>query len=140
MNPKSYDGYTTLVVRIDDINYGGHLGHDHLVTILHQARLDFFAQLGGSELDLYGTGLIMRQLQVDYLAEAFLGDRLTIWMRIVRVKAARFTIEYLIKRDETVIAKAMTLMVSFDYQARKVIAIPQVLQQKFSELIHEREL
>ena len=33
MNPIT----TRLTVRIGDINYGGHLGHDRLITLLHQA-------------------------------------------------------------------------------------------------------
>ena len=34
---------STQTVRIADINYGNHLGHDRLVSLLHQARVEALA-------------------------------------------------------------------------------------------------
>ncbi len=41
----------TLEVRISDINYGNHLGHDSLVSLLHEARVRFLRHLGYTELN-----------------------------------------------------------------------------------------
>ncbi|SUO95398.1 acyl-CoA thioesterase [Suttonella ornithocola] len=123
MNGKA-NYQTALTVRVGDINYGGHLGHDRLITLLHQARIDFFNALGGNELDFFGIGLIMRRLQVDYLAEAFLGEVLTVEMEIVEVKPSRFSIAYRVLNSEKLVATAQTLMVAFDYQLRKVRPLP----------------
>lgn len=117
-------------VRIGEINYGGHLGHDSLLTLLHQARLEFLAHLGASEIHFFGAGLIMRQLQVDYLGEAFLNDELSIEIRLKACAKVRFTLDYQVFCKEQCIAKATTQMVAFDYQARKVVAIdPQFYLQ-----------
>lgn len=116
---------TTLKVRIGDINYGGHLGHDRLITLLHQARCDFLAALGASEADCFGVGLIMRSLSVDYLGEAFYGDRLSVTMTVEALRTTRFMLSYQLTKEDKVIASAKTLMVAFDYQARKVMALPQ---------------
>lgn len=134
-----------LRVQIGDINYGGHLGHDRLITLLHQARLDFLQQLSAyagaqkqscahnqnipDEADCFGVGLIMRRLQVEYLAEAFLRDALVVEMQVSDVKMSRFVLSYRVLRDETLIASAQTMMVAFDYQARKVCALPEAFLQ-----------
>lgn len=138
MTDWAYDGKSSLTVRISEINYGNHLGHDRLITFIHQARLDFLAQLGGDEMDLYGASLIMRRLSVDYLAEAFLDDEITVYMRIGVVKATRFAIDYRLMREDTLIAEVSTLLVTFDYQARKVVELPAALRRKFDQLIAER--
>ncbi|MDO4435726.1 MAG: thioesterase family protein [Cardiobacteriaceae bacterium] len=116
---------TSLSVRIGDINYGQHLGHDRLVTLLHQARLDFLHHLGGSELSIgEGVGLIMRRLEVDYLGEGFLGDDLQITITVSQAKSARFSLLYQVTCQQRPIATAKTEMVAFDYQLRRVARLP----------------
>lgn len=127
---------TTLAVRVGDINYGGHLGHDRLITLLHQARCDFLCALGFSELDCGGVALIMRYLAVDYLSEAFLGDALTFSVSVGEIKATRFRLHYRVSKGERCVAEASTLMVCFDYQARKVCALPGVAAEKLKEQQH----
>lgn len=129
---------TRLTVRIGDINYGGHLGHDNLVTLLHQARLNFLHHLGASELDCFGAGLIMRKLTVDYLGEAFLGDELEVIMSLSAIKPSRFTLEYAVTRpqDGTTIATASTMMVAFDYHTHRVQALSDQFHQAIAEYCH----
>ncbi len=115
---------TQLTVRVSDINYGGHLGHDCLITLLHQARLDYLQKLGASEVDCFGVSLIMRSISVTYLAEAFLGDVLRVDMQVSAMKATRFTLAYRVSCADKVIAEASTVMVGFDYQNRRVCALP----------------
>ena len=130
---------TTLAVRVGDINYGGHLGHDRLITLLHQARCDFLCALGFSELDCGGVALIMRHLEVDYLAEAFLGDELTFSVWVGALKGTRFALHYRVSKGETTVATASTLMVCFDYQVRKVCAVPDAAVVKLTEQQHGGE-
>jgi len=68
---------TDLTVPIDSINYGGHLAHDKLLTLMHEARLRFFDQLEQSEENFFGVGLIVKSLAVNYRQQAFRGDILT---------------------------------------------------------------
>lgn len=118
--------YSELTVRIGDINYGQHLAHDRLITLLHQARLDLFQQISAScnEMSFFGVGLIMRRLEIDYLGEAFLNDVLRIEMRLDAIKKARFDVLYQVFKAEQFIATARTQMVAFDYATRRVQALP----------------
>ena len=131
--PFTADHTTRLTVRIGDINYGGHLGHDRLITLLHQARLNWLHALGAEETNCFGAGLIMRHLTCDYRAEAFLGDALDIAMHASNLRRTAFTLHYRVCRGETLIAEAATEMVAFDYHAHKIIALPPAFAAALGE-------
>lgn len=125
-------------VRITDINYGNHLGNDSLVSILHDARVDWLHHHGLSELNVgissenaSSTGLIMSELVVNYLNESFYGDELIITISVGDCTRAGFELLYKIdaNRNSEIIpvALAKTAMVCFDYQKRKVSPIPTIL-------------
>lgn len=123
-----------LVVRVGDVNYGQHLGHDALVSLLHEARVRAFRQLGGGEQDLYGVGLIVRRLEVVYLAEAFLGEVLSVELAVSGVKGAQFSLDYQVRCAGRLVAQAQTLMVGFDYQVRRIRALPEDLRAVLLDL------
>ena len=50
---------TEVTVRIGDINYGGHLGNDAVLSLAHEARLQYFKSLGYSEIDIEGVGIVL---------------------------------------------------------------------------------
>lgn len=134
--PANLPYVTEIPVRIQDINYGGHLGHDALISILQEARLQFLQTLGCTELDACGTGLIMGYLSVVYLQEGHYGDLLRIGMGVREMQ--RVTVEFCyavsaIRSGQSVpLAEAITGMVCFDYANRKVQAVPAELKDKLS--------
>ncbi|UCE04564.1 MAG: acyl-CoA thioesterase [bacterium] len=119
---------TEINVRISDINYGGHLANDRYLSFFQDARLRYLKQFGYSELSIGDDiSLIMSQAHIDFKAEAFWGDRLTIYVRISKIKPAKFIMEYLMvnnKDQAKVVAMGYTEMVGFDYQNRKVKKLP----------------
>ena len=118
---------TALEVRIYDINYGNHLGHDSLVSMLHEARVRFLRHLGYSELNIDGLGLLVTNLVVNYVGEAFLSDVISINIEITNTTKTTIEIVYQAVDSKTKkeIARGLTTMVFFDYQKRKVARIPQ---------------
>src|SRR5580693_6651810 len=68
----------TIYVRIGDINYGGHVGNDAILSILHEARMQMLRSRGYDEMNAGGTSLIMADVMIAYKGEAFYGDMLTI--------------------------------------------------------------
>src|SRR5882672_132134 len=63
-------------VRITDINYGGHLGNDALLSLLHEARCRFFQHYGFSETNIAGPGILMVDAAIVYRKEVYYGDSL----------------------------------------------------------------
>ena len=123
-------------VRITDINYGNHVGNDALVSIVHEARMQWLAHNNYTELNVAGAALIMSDLAVEYKAESFYGDILNIAISIGEITKAGFEIFYEIvttrNNKKILIANVKTGIVCFDYEARKVTTIPSI----FLELIN----
>ena len=118
---------TDIRVRITDINYGNHLGNDAIVQIIHEARAQFLASHGFTELNVAGTSLIMSNLIIEFKKESFFGDHLTIKLYAGNITNVSFDLFYNIStvRDsqDILIVKAQTGMVCYDYVARKVSPI-----------------
>jgi len=76
--PEKLVATVSIPVRITDINYGNHLGHNSLVEIIHEARVQFLNQHGFTELNVAGTALILKELLVEFINESFYNDLLEI--------------------------------------------------------------
>lgn len=130
---------TAMEIRIGDINYGGHLGNDALVSLLHEARVRYFRSLGYTERDVEGSGIIMTDLLVLYRSEAFPGESLRIEVGVTDHEAARCTLLYRATNAATgvEIARARTGIAFFDYTARKVVPMPPAFRRKTGGSIAE---
>jgi acyl-CoA thioester hydrolase len=120
-------------VRITDINYGNHVGNDALVSIIHEARMQWLRTHNFTELNIGSAALIMADLSVEYKAESFYGDILNIAISIGEITKISFEIFYEVtttRNDKKIlISNAKTGMVCFDYTRRKVISIPEIFGQ-----------
>jgi len=56
--PERFQFVTEIPLRITDINYGGHLGNDALLSLLHEARVQFLRQYGFTEMNVDGRSII----------------------------------------------------------------------------------
>ena len=127
-----------LAVRISDINYGNHLGHDGLITMIHEARILFFQSLGYQELDIDGVGTLIADLAVSYQNESFYGDQLNFEISVQEVSRKSCQFYYRISRignkekPEQLTALAKTGIVFFDFDQRKAALIPDGFIQKLN--------
>lgn len=135
--PGNFSFSTSIQVRITDINYGGHLGNDSLLSILHEARLQYLQNLGCSELDAGGAGLIMADVAIVYKGEGFQGDVLQIQIAAGELSSRGFVLFYKItcqrEGKNILIAEAQTTMLCFNYTTRKVISMPENLREKLEK-------
>lgn len=127
---------TDVPVRITDINYGGHVGNDSILSIIQEARVAFYNSMGYSELNLGGVGTIMADVAIAYKAEGFYGDVFQISIYVTDVKEYGFVLLYKITKKGSEspkdIAHASTSIVCFDYEARKVTFVPDEVKNKFT--------
>ncbi len=123
---------TELPIRIDDLNYGGHLANDRVLALAQEARLRFLAAHGfRSELDIAGAGLIMAEAAVLYRAEGRYGMVLKVELAASAVRTRSFDLLYRMSDASTgqEIARARTALLCFDYAARKVVSIPEAFRR-----------
>ena len=114
-------------VRISDINYGGHLGNDSLLSILHEARMQFLKDYGFSEQDCGGVGLIMRDIVVEFKSEVFYGDVLEIFVAVGEFHSFGCDIFYKVVSKQTgkELVRVKTGIVFFDYEAKKLMKMTE---------------
>ncbi len=130
--PQKIIASLTIPVRITDLNYGNHVGNDAMVSIIHEARVQFLNLHNFTEMNAGGTSLIMNELLVEFKNESFYHDILEIKIFCGELSRAGFEIFYLIttQRDgkELIIARAKTGMICYNYQEKKVEMLPEKLK------------
>jgi acyl-CoA thioesterase FadM len=124
--PETFSFSTDVRVRISDINYGNHLGNDALLSLVHEARLQFLQSRGFSELDIDGCGLILTDAVIVYKSQGFHGDLLTIFAAVDDFNKYGCDIFYKVirKNGGKEVARAKTGIVFFDYNRQKMVPVP----------------
>ncbi len=116
---------TQLVVRIDDVNYGGHMGNDAILRYAHEVRLQFLQHFGMTEMDAGGEGIIMADAAISYKSEAFHGDVLQAQIGIRDFSNFGCDLVYrFMHADGRDVALVKTGIVFFDYDKRELRPVP----------------
>jgi acyl-CoA thioesterase FadM len=124
---------TEIDLRISDINYGGHLGHDSILSLTHEARVRFFIHYGFSELDVDGPGIILSDVAIVYKSESFYGERMTVEIAVCDFTKYGCDLVYRLSEKETgrEVAIAKTGIVFMNYAERKVAPVPEKFKKLF---------
>ena len=133
MLPEKINFSTFIDVRITDINYGGHLGNDSVLGIIHEARIRLLADKGFSEIDIGGVGIIMADTVIVYSSEGLYGDKLRIDVAVDGITNTGFDIYYRLinNENEKEIIKAKTGIVFYNYITKKVVRTPKIFLDTF---------
>lgn len=134
--PEKFIFKTELSVRITDLNYGGHLGNDSVLRLIHESRVRFFKSLGYDEKNVANNGIIMADSVIVYKSEAFYGDQIQVGIAVDEFYKVGCDIFYHLINSETAkeIARAKTGIVFFDYQRRKKSRVPLEFIRAVEEL------
>lgn len=135
--PEHFIYATNLTVRVNDLNYGAHVGNDGMLVLMQQARIEFYRANGfKDEVSFEGSvGQVIADALVIYKAETFLGDVLTIQLAVADISKYGFDMLYLVTNQEIgkEVARAKTGIVCFDYEKRKIAVIPERLLSVISK-------
>ena len=134
--PETFSFSTLIPIRISDVNYGGHVGNDSFLSIIHEARLQFLHQFGYSEMDVCGVGLIMSDVAIEFKKELAYRDVVKVSVAATGFDRIGFDIFYLLELIEndtsTLAGKAKTGMICFDYQNKKKASLPAAALEKLN--------
>lgn len=132
--PETFHFSCKIPVRITDINYGGHVGNDTVLSILHEARMQFFKNFGYTEMNFGGTGLIMSDVAIEFKSELFYGDIVIASVTAGEISKVGFDIIYKIEKHADdkikIAALAKTGMICYDYKKKRIVAVPEEAKQK----------
>jgi acyl-CoA thioester hydrolase len=131
--PENFSFTTAIPVRITDLNYGKHVGNDSMLSIIHEARVQYLKHFGLEELEFYGVELIMSDVVIEFKSELFYGDVVIASVTATEFSKVAFELYYKLEKvpqqtqddKKIVVALAKTGMVCFDYNTRKITAVPE---------------
>ncbi|MBO9659775.1 MAG: acyl-CoA thioesterase [Chitinophagaceae bacterium] len=134
--PSDYSFSTLIPVRITDINYGGHMGNDAVLSLIHEARVQYLRSFGYSELDFAGVALIMADVGIEFKKELFYGETVNASVCAGDFTKLSFDLFYKLEKEVDgnwqTVALAKTGMVCYDYANKKVSALPAEAKEKLS--------
>jgi len=122
-------------VRVCDLNYGNHVGNERILQYMQEARMQWLATMGYSELSFGSFGLIMADVAVNYRKEIKYPALLQVKIGVLEMSKMSFTLGYQISRVATdngslqIIAECTTNMVIYNYD----IGRPATLEQSPKE-------
>jgi len=131
--PDKFDFSSEIPLRVSDINYGGHLGHDSVLSLTHEARVRLLNKYGFTEMDIDGSGLIISDVVIVYKSEAFYGETMKIEVAAIEFSKYGCDFVYKITEKETgrEVARVKTGIVFFNYSEKKVAHVPEKFKAIF---------
>ena len=134
--PDTFQFSSMIQVRITDINYGGHVGNDSILSIIHEARMQFLHHYGYTEMSFAGTGMIMSDVAIEFKNELFYGDTIKVSLAIAEISKVSFALYYKLENAATnnpiIVATARTGMVCYNYEAKKISPVPDKIKVQFT--------
>lgn len=134
--PENFHFSTTLIIRVTDLNYGGHVGNDSFLSLIQEARQQFLRSHGYEELSIAGFGLIMVDVAIEFKRELNYGDKVTISVAADGFDKLGFDIFYKLEMNNVeeilLVGKAKTGMLCFDYEQKKKVSVPDEVIKKLS--------
>ncbi len=134
--PDSFPFSTVITIRITDLNYGGHVGNDSFLSLIHEARQQFLQSHGYEELSIGGAGLIMTDVAIEFKKELNYGNQVKISVKAEGFDKLGFDLLYkleIITESATILAgKAKTGMLLYDYLNHKKVMLPADVVEKLS--------
>jgi acyl-CoA thioesterase FadM len=132
--PTHFSFVTEIPVRITDLNYGGHVGNDSILSLIHEIRVQFLRHHGYGELDLAGVGLIMSDVTIEFRYELFYGEALRASVAAAEFSKVGFDLYYKLEKQTgekwVSVTHARTGMVCYDYSLKKITAVPKEVCSK----------
>ncbi len=131
--PDKFLFSTNLKIRITDIIYGGHLGNDSILSLIHEARVRFLEHYGFSEKNIAGPGIIMVDSVIVYKSESFYGEELTVDVTISKPDkhGCDFLYKLSNKSNDKEVARSKTGIRFYDYENKKIVNMPSAFEDIF---------
>ena len=120
-------------LRIDDMNYGNHMGNERILVLAHESRVQFLKSLSCSEFDLFGASIIQADAAIVYKSEGHTGDEILCSISVDNVGSSSFDLVYHFYNETTdkILALCKTGMVFYDYKNQKICPTPNAFKLQF---------
>jgi acyl-CoA thioester hydrolase len=118
-------------VRFRDLDPMGHVNNAVFLTYIESARAAFLQHLGAVQT-LEDLAIIVARIEIDFRAPVRFGDEVEVSVRVSRFGEKSFDLEHELRVAGTLVAEAKTVLVTYDYERREPVAIPDEWREKLA--------
>ncbi len=117
-------------VRFSDLDYARHLNSVAMVHVLHEARLQFLASLGLTESNIFGLGMVVTDMAIDYRSESFARDVLVVEVGVGTFNRYGCDIFFQVTNSalDRNVCNAKMGVVFFDFDKHKIAGVPKAFK------------
>jgi len=121
-------------MRFRDIDGMGHVNNAVYLSYIELARTQFYMHQANKRT-LDEIDFILAHVEIDFESQAVWGDEVQVAVWPSKIGTSSFTLSYEVqeKRTARILARAKSVLVSYDYEAKK----PKPISEKFRELLQE---
>ncbi len=128
---------TPIQLRFKDGDVMGHVNNANHFTYFELARINYFRDVVGKDIDWKQDGIILAKMSVDYKQPLLIHEKVQAYTRCSRLGNKSFDLEYLLVSinhgKETIIATGLSVLVCFNYKKNESVLMPEDWKKKFSE-------
>ena len=134
---------TLIQIRFKDVDMMGHVNNANHFTYLEYARVKYFNDVAGEEVNWTKQGIILAKAVLDYKIPILFNDTIYVYTKCSRIGNKSFDLEYKIIKSptsspkeggaatmEAVLAEASTVLVCYDYEKGQSILMPEEWKRK----------
>jgi acyl-CoA thioester hydrolase len=124
-----------VTVEFEDVDAYRIAHHSKLVSYLERARVRYFASLG-FDLKAEDLTVVLYNLEMNFKKPAFFQDNLLVFVSLKSFDSYRLVLNYKIRRDIDLIARAGTGLCFIDPQSKIMIPAPEKYITQINRMFH----
>lgn len=134
---KEFRHHIPVQVRFKDVDKQGHVNNANHLTYFETARVAYFVNVLGKEVDWDKTGVLLARTEIDYLEPIFLEDEIIVFTRVSKTGNKSFEMSNcIVKKSKDGLrecANGKSVFVCYDYLQKQSIEIPAVWRERFEQ-------
>ena len=130
--PDHFAFSTEVQIYISHVNQGGHLDNAQLLSLVSEARLRFFQEIGFPEPELPDVSIVVGDIVAQYKSEGFHGEVMCIRMTPADFNRYGFDLVFSVteKSQSREVARGKTGIAFVSKTSRSVVPIPAATHAK----------
>ena len=128
---------TPIQIRFKDIDALGHVNNANHATYFELARVAYFDDIIGLDVDWNKAGFILARIEIDYKQPILLKDQIVVETSCSRIGSKSFDLTHrIIKTEngvETLLASGLSVAVVYSYAEKKAVAVPEIWKERLTE-------
>ena len=128
MNPAKIE------VRFADCDLMGHVNNAVYLSYFEQARMHCFQYILDEQWDWKENGIILVKNEVSYLKPVFLHDKPSIFVYLDEIGTKSFTLSYVMKVKDDVVAEGKSKLVCFDFTKNQSVEVYPTMKKALEQL------